>query len=63
MSPGTDSARWLAWLRDHLDRLGGDFVHGYVLHAGPNRVSLGDRLTLLPLEALWHPAHTRHARR
>ena len=28
-------------------------VHGYVLHTGPNRVSLGDRLTLLPLEALW----------
>ena len=55
VSPGTDSVRWLAWLRDRLDRQGGDFVHGYVLHAGPNRVSLGDRLTLLPLEALWDP--------
>ena len=48
-----DAARWLAWLRDRLDRQGRDFVHGYVLHTGPNRVSLGDRLTLLPMEALW----------
>ena len=54
VSPGTDSVRWLTWLRDRLDRQGEDFVHGYVLHAGTNRVSLGDRLTLLPLEALWN---------
>lgn len=53
VSPGTDSGRWLAWLRDQLDRIGDDFVHGYVLHAGPNRISLGDRLTLLPIDALW----------
>ena len=55
VSPGRDAVRWLAWLRDRLDRQGRDFVHGYVLHSGPNRLSLGDRLTLLPLEALWHP--------
>ena len=61
VSPGTDSVRWLAWLRDRLDRQGDDFAHGYVLHAGPNRVSLGDRLTLLPLEALWHPTATTQA--
>ena len=61
VSPGTDSVRWLAWLRDRLDRQSSDFVHGYVLHAGPSRVSLGDRLTLLPLEALWHPTATRQA--
>ena len=53
VSPGSAATRWLAWLRDRLDRLGNDFVHGYVLHLGPNRVSLGDRLTLLPVEALW----------
>ena len=53
VSPGTGAARWLAWLRERLDRQGRDFVHGYVLHTGPNRVSLGDRLTLLPMEALW----------
>ena len=55
VSPRASAARWLAWLRDHLDHIGNDFVHGYVLHLGPNRVSLGDRLTLLPLEALWTP--------
>lgn len=56
VSPGAGSVRWLAWLRDRLDHLGQDFVHGYVLHTGPNRVSLGDRLSLLPIEALWTPA-------
>ena len=55
ISPGPGTARWLAWLRDRLDHLGHDFVHGFVLHTGPNRVSLGDRLTLLPIEALWTP--------
>lgn len=56
MSPGFDAFRWLAWLRDRLDRIGTDFVHGFVLHTGPNRLSFGDRLTLLPLDALWTPA-------
>lgn len=53
ISPGPGTARWLTWLRDRLDLLGDDFVHGFVLHTGPNRASLGDRLTLLPIEALW----------
>ena len=56
ISPGPDATRWLTWLRDRLDRIGDDFVHGFVLHTGRNRVSLGDRLTLLPLDALWIPA-------
>ena len=56
VSPRSDSVRWLAWLRDRLDQLGQDFVHGYVMHMGPHRVSLGDRLSLLPIEALWNPA-------
>ncbi len=58
ISPGSDATRWLTWLRDRLDRVGDDFVHGFVLHTGRNRVSLGDRLTLLPLDALWTPADT-----
>lgn len=53
ISPGPGTARWLAWLRDRLDSLGDDFVHGYVLHTGPSRASLGDRITLLPIESLW----------
>ena len=56
VSPGPDATRWLVWLRDRLDRFGNDFVHGFVLHTGPTRISLGDRLTLLPLDALWTPA-------
>ena len=54
-SPRSEAFRWLEWLRDRLDRQGRDFVHGFVLHTGPSRLSFGDRLTLLPLEALWHP--------
>ena len=56
ISPGRGTARWLAWLRDRLDLIGNDFVHGFVLHTGPHRASLGDRLTLLPIEALWVPS-------
>ena len=55
ISPGPGTARWLAWLRDRLDQVGNDFLHGFVFHTGPNRLSLGDRLTLLPIEALWTP--------
>ena len=55
ISPGPDATRWLIWLRDRLDRFGSDFAHGFVLHTGPTRISLGDRLTLLPLDALWTP--------
>lgn len=55
ISPGIGAFRWLTWLRDRLDRIGNDFVHGFVLHTGPNRLSFGDRLTLLPLDALWTP--------
>ena len=35
------------------DRLGGRFVDGYVLHTGERAHSLGDRLTALPIDALW----------
>lgn len=43
--------RGLAALRDNL---GDDFTHGYLLHTGPQALSFGDRLTLLPVSALWH---------
>ncbi len=55
VSPGSGASRWLAWFRDRLDRIGEDFMHGFVLHTGPNRASLGDRITLLPIDALWNP--------
>ena len=35
------------------DRLGASFVHGFVVYLGQQRLSLGDRLTALPLAGLW----------
>ncbi|MGH3516745.1 MAG: ATP-binding protein [Haloechinothrix sp.] len=40
----------LATLRD---RLGDDFIHGFVCYTGPRTLSFGDRLTAVPLSALW----------
>ncbi len=38
------------------DRLGDQFRAGVVLHTGAHTLSFGDRLTALPLAALWSPA-------
>jgi uncharacterized protein len=35
------------------DRLGGDFLHGFLTYLGKQRLSFGDRLTALPLAGLW----------
>ena len=35
------------------DRLGDEFVHGFVVYLGKQRLSFGDRLTALPLAGLW----------
>lgn len=35
------------------DRLGDRFVGGYVLHTGERAHALGDRITALPIDALW----------
>ena len=40
----------LATLRDEL---GDSFVHGFVLYTGARSLSFGDRLTALPISALW----------
>ena len=42
--------RWLAWLRDQL---GDRFCHGVVLHIGERPLPFGDRITALPISALW----------
>ena len=34
-------------------KLGRDFVHGYVVHLGQSTLSFGERLTAVPLGALW----------
>jgi predicted AAA+ superfamily ATPase len=43
-------ARHLAWLRDQS---GERFIVGIVLHTGPHAFPLGDRITALPINALW----------
>lgn len=45
-----DDFRGLATLRD---RLGDDFVHGFVCYAGRQPLSFGDRLTAIPISTLW----------
>jgi uncharacterized protein len=45
-APGAEAARHLATLRDR-------FAAGLVLHTGPNRYRLGDRLAAIPISALW----------
>jgi uncharacterized protein len=49
-APTVRSARHLAWLRDEL---GDRFIAGVVLHTGPRPYTLGDRLSALPISALW----------
>lgn len=46
----TRDAGGLATLRD---RLGDRFVAGYVLHTGPRSLAVGDRITAVPMDALW----------
>lgn len=52
-SPSSFHAANLRWLRD---RVGERFTMGAVLHLGDAAVSLGDRIQLLPLSALWQHA-------
>jgi uncharacterized protein len=40
-------------LRYLRDRLGERFVNGVVLHIGDRPLPFGDRLTALPISALW----------
>lgn len=47
---GAKDARWIAQLRD---RLGDRFVGGVVLCSGSRSGSLGDRISAVPMDALW----------
>lgn len=49
-APKPSHARHLAWLRD---KLGDRFKAGAVLHTGPARIPLGDRIEALPISILW----------
>lgn len=49
-APDRRSARHLIWLRD---RLGERFLHGVVFHTGPAPFKLSERVTGVPICALW----------
>jgi predicted AAA+ superfamily ATPase len=49
-APGLDDARHLEWLRDRLEA---GFVAGVVFHTGPAMFHLADRITAVPICALW----------
>jgi predicted AAA+ superfamily ATPase len=49
-APRPDDARHLAWLRDVL---GHRFLAGAVLHTGPRKYRLDDRIYAVPICALW----------
>lgn len=49
-APGARAAQHLTWLRD---RLGDRFLHGVVFHTGPAVYALGERITAVPICALW----------
>lgn len=46
----TDDFRGIRHLRE---RLGADFVAGYVLYTGQETLSFGDRLRAMPISAVW----------
>lgn len=49
-APDRDAARHLTWLRD---RLGDRFLHRIVFHTGPAPFELSERITAVPICALW----------
>ena len=50
-APKPSHADHLAWMRDSL---GDRFAGGAVLHTGPDRFALGDRIEAIPICALWN---------
>ncbi len=53
-SPTASQLHHVAWLRDKLDAVApGTFTAGYLLHTGVQSLTVGDRLHLVPIEALW----------
>jgi hypothetical protein len=49
-APSKSDARHLDWLRAAL---GDKFIAGAVLHTGPGRFRLGERILAIPICALW----------
>ena len=49
-APRPDDARHLSWLRDTLEDR---FLAGAVLHTGPRKYRLAERVYAVPICALW----------
>jgi predicted AAA+ superfamily ATPase len=49
----TVTARDVKWIAQMRDRLRGRFVAGFVLHTGSSAAPFGERITALPIDALW----------
>lgn len=49
-APGMDAARHLRWLKQEL---GQRFLLGIVLHTGPRRFEIEDRIVAAPIATLW----------
>ncbi len=53
-SPRAEQLRQVAWLRDRIDAVDpGAFRAGILLHTGEQHLTVGDRLHLRPIDALW----------
>ena len=52
-APRPMDLRGLEAFRDRVDRIGDDFVCGFLLHTGTRRFSVGDRIVALPIADLW----------
>lgn len=52
-TPRAEDFRGVVRMRDAIDRAGGRFVAGVVLHTGSRRMPFGDRLGAFPLADLW----------
>jgi len=54
VSPRPSDAAGIAALRDRINRAGGEFVHGVVVHTGPRRFRVDDSISALPIADIWH---------
>jgi predicted AAA+ superfamily ATPase len=52
-TPRPEDFRWLEFVRHRVDRAGGEFVAGVVLHTGERRLPFGDRMVALPAADVW----------
>jgi predicted AAA+ superfamily ATPase len=52
-TPRGEDVIGMSRVRDAVDRAGGTFIAGAVLHTGTARVPFGDRLLALPIADLW----------